>query len=251
MFAVSLLLIGVPRRQVVTYSLVVGLVSGLYVAKQYQQFRLFSTSSFAGVNLANSIGVGMGSARYAAYLSDPAHPSRVTPSVPDVLAERTKIAGQPNFNHIDYLYLNSQLLARYVKTVRSMPLENLAKEYLENAAIYFKPSSTYSSHHVIVDRLPWTGAFNRVFSAPILLYLIALASVVWLVRTLRGHSKGKGLGMLLPGLYVLIVAIVSDKGENMRFKFFLEPVILVFLVSQFSALARAASRAWGQRLAES
>jgi hypothetical protein len=247
LFAASLHLIGVPKRQLVTYSVVVGIISGLYVAKQHQQFSLPSTSSFTGVNLANSIDVGMGSARYAAYLDDPAHPSMMTPSMPDVLIKKTKIAGQPNFNHIDYLYLNNQLLARYVKDVRSMSLANLAEEYLENATIYFKPSSTYSSHHVIVDRLPWTGPYNRLFSAPVLLYLILLGFVVWLVRTIRNHSLKKGLGILLPGLYVLIVSIVSDKGENMRFKFFLEQVMLIFLVSQFSVLARATIRAWGRQ----
>ena len=40
--------------------------------------------------------------------------------------------------------------------------------YAENLAIYFKPSSTYSSNHVIVDRLPWTNLYNEIFSAPVL-----------------------------------------------------------------------------------
>ena len=42
--------------------------------------------------------------------------------------------------------------------------------------------------------------------------------------------------MLLPGLFVVLVSILADKGENMRFKFFVEPVMIVFLVSQAFAL---------------
>ena len=65
-----------PQAQLLAYVLVAGLISTVYLGKQYIQFGIFSTSSFSGVNLANSIGVGMGTAKYAAYLDQPDHPTQ-------------------------------------------------------------------------------------------------------------------------------------------------------------------------------
>lgn len=235
-----LLLLRVPWRQVLIFFVLTGLICGLYVAKQRSLFGILWTSSFAGVNLSNSIGVGMGTAKYAAYLNDPSHPTSVTPEMPDVLTSKTKIGGQRNFNNIDYLHLNNLLLKRYQKQLLSMPAVDIGKSYLENALIFFKPTSTYSSQHVIVDRLPWTGIYNWVFSAPVLPVLLLLGLIVWAVKVLKSQPYVSGLAILLPGLYVLLVSILSDKGENMRFKFFLEPVMFVFIVSQLGALGRAA-----------
>jgi hypothetical protein len=238
-FAACLYLCGVPRRQIVTYVIFTGLVSGFYLAKQQYLFGLLSTSSFAGVNLANSIGAGIGSAKYDGFLDDPGHPTAADPSMPSVLTSKTKIAGQPNFNNIDYLHLNNQLLARYEKRLVKVPVGELVQSYMENATIYFRPSSTYSSQHVIVDRLPWKWPYERAFSAPVLPILLFLAFAMWCLRVIRAGSLAQGVGMLLPGLYIMFVSIFSDKGENMRFKFFLEPVMFVFLASQFYALARS------------
>ena len=156
--------------------------------------------------------------------------------MPDVLTSPSKLEGQPNFNNIDYLDLNRQLLSRYKSALLSTPLDRLALSYLENAAIYFKPTSTYSSGHIIVDNLPWTRLYNQVFSAPSLPLALILAFCLWGLRVHKDRSWRLALGVLLPGLYVMAACILFDKGENMRFKFFLEPVMLIFVVSQLHAL---------------
>ena len=68
--------------------------------------------------MANSIGAGMGTAKYASYLDQPNHPTHVEFGMPAVLTATTKAGGQPNFNHIDYLSLNRQLSARFVRALR-------------------------------------------------------------------------------------------------------------------------------------
>ena len=65
---------------------------------------------------------------------------------------------------------------------------------------------------------------------------------VWALRTLRTHTLSAGLGILLPGLFVVLVSVLADKGENMRFKFFVEPVMIVFLVSQAAAVIHRPGR---------
>ena len=243
LFAASLFLLRVPGRQVARFLLITGLCTGAYLAKQQALFGLLSTSSFAGVNLANSIGVGMSGANYADFLNEAGHQSHVDVSMPAVLTDKTKLNGEPNFNHIDYLYLNNQLLGRYRTELSRMSVGELAREYWENTAIYFKPTSTYSSGHVIVERLPWRWIYDRVFSAPVLPVLLSLAVGIWCLSALSTGSFAKGLGLVLPAVFVLAVSILGDKGENMRFKFFLEPLMIVFLVSQSAAFTRLA-RGW-------
>ena len=44
--------------------------------------------------------------------------------------------------------------------------------------------------------------------------------------------------MVMPGLFIFLATVLFEKGENMRFKFFLEPVYYIFLASQFLVLCR-------------
>jgi len=237
MFALCLYFLGVGQRTLRTFLVTTCLISGLYLAKQASQFGLFSTTSFSGISLANSIGAGLGTETYTTFLDRGGHSTKEDPTLPGVLTSSTKINGEPNFNNIAYLELNRQLLARYKNTLRNASFERLAGSYLENALIYFMPTSTYSSH-VIVDHLPWTKIYNAVFSAPVLPILLLVAFLVWAVRAVKLRTSRKSIGMLLPALYILAVCIFSDKGENMRFKFWLEPIMVVFLVSQLHAVAQ-------------
>jgi hypothetical protein len=236
MFALCLFLLGVRRRVLITFLVTTCLVSGLYLVKQAYQFGLFSTTSFTGISLTNSIGFGFDTTIYTTYLDKVENNSVDNPSLPGVLTSRTKINGEPNFNNLAYLALNQRLLTRYQDALRSSSFERLAGSYLENALIYFMPTSTYSDH-VIVDHLPWTMLYNAVFSAPVLPLLLLISFIIWAARTLRSRTIREGIGVLLPALYILGLCIFFDKGENMRFKFWLEPIMVVFLVSQFHTVA--------------
>jgi hypothetical protein len=65
-----------------------------------------------------------------------------------------------------------------------------------------------------------------------------LASVLGAWRAFKTGTWLSAIGLALPGLAVLGISIFADKGENMRFKFFLEPVMIVFLAAQASFLAQ-------------
>src|SRR5574340_57386 len=209
LFALCLWLIRAHRPQVVAYILITGLLSTLYLTKQYRQFGIFSSSSMSAVSLANSIGAGIGTAKYAAYLQNTSLPTRVQVGMPAVLSAPPKLDGQPNFNHIDYLELNRQLSIRYLQALQRDSLADLIGSYVENTGIYFRPSSTYSSGHVIVERLPWRSAFERVFSAPILPALLLIASAIWCITALRARTFCSSLGVLLPAMFVIVVSILG------------------------------------------
>ena len=50
------------------------------------------------------------------------------------------------------------------------------------------------------------------------------------------RSLRRGLGLALPALYIAAVTIVFESGENMRYRFFLEPTFFVFIVLGLSRL---------------
>ncbi|MGE5073413.1 MAG: hypothetical protein ACM3MF_08295, partial [Anaerolineae bacterium] len=142
-----------------------------------------------------------------------------------------------NYNNMEYLRYNQQLTERYFAALRRMPPPDLARAYWENAVIYFSASSTYTTH-AIVDRLPWRAVYDAAFSLPVLVLLLLAALALWLRERYRRRELLTGLGLLLPGLFIFLSSILFERGENMRFKYFLEPVIFVFLVAQLSSAAR-------------
>ncbi|MDA8431590.1 MAG: hypothetical protein M0Z60_01355, partial [Nitrospiraceae bacterium] len=238
LFAASLALLKAPRRSIAVYLLITVTITGLYLGKQYHKFGIFSTSSFSGLNLARSVSENPGHYMdvYWNYLVEQNGEIQYDGSLPNTLRREQKIVDVPNFNNISYLTLNKELLGEYLHTLSTTPVRKLADIYLGNAAIYFKPSSGYTPD-LLVSVLPWRAVYDLGFSYPVFVALLAVSIAIALFR-LRPGETGATAALALPGLFIFLVSVLCDRGENMRFKFFLEPVFFVFIVSQFSAAAR-------------
>lgn len=234
---VSLIIFKVSKRKILLFILLVGGFSGIYIAKQYVQFNLLTTSSFAGYNLTHSVGISPSDYFFQDFVLG----KETKQTLPDVLTRKTKITGGPNFNHLGYLKLNHLLSGQYQQYLTSVSVGTLLSEYWENAQIYFRPSSRYSEN-VIVDRLIWRAYYDMFFSAPVLPLIIIFIGLVELWRILK-YKNFSSLGLLLPCLYIFAVCVFLEKGENMRLKYFLEPVFFVALVFYLSWLAQE-TRSW-------
>ena len=116
----------------------------------------------------------------------------------------------------------------------------LAGAFVDNLSIYLSPSSRYSAH-VIVDRLPWRSAYDAIVSFPVFPLLLIGSVLLWLSRTAR-EGWWRAVGLCLPVAFLAFVSILFDRGENMRFKFFIEPVLFVFVASQVWVAGRAIKR---------
>jgi len=162
-------------------------------------------------------------------------------SLPSVLVRRHKLTGAPNFNHVSYLRLNQDIMNYCKERFRITPLKQLLISYLHNGWIYFKPSSQYITRHVIVDRIPWRDFYDRIFSFPVLPSLILFAGLTSLARAKR-RDFITGFALALPGLYIFLASVLGEKGENMRLKFFLEPVLFIFIASQIYITSRQISQ---------
>ncbi len=240
----ALLLMRVPLRQVATLALGCGLVVGGYMLKQYLVFGWTATSSFAGSNCLHALGeepeVGF-STRMTVPLG-PLYSGVGFDGYPEALTRASKITGAHNFNHIADLYNERQLIGRCVQQVWRQPIRKTLGAFAVNLGYFLEPSSRYYEQpHAIVDRLPWRGIYDWVLSGYRLLALIAVAIAIWA----RGRDRAqwaRGLGIALPVLFVSLVSATFERGENMRFKFFVEPIVYVFLVSQMAVLVRRVRR---------
>jgi hypothetical protein len=227
----SLWLMRAPRRQIAVFASVAGLVIGLYSIKQAVLFGTVSTSTLQGTNLTRSIAADCGPLA-------PASPPPPGLSAP-VLTERRKLDGSENFNAVERLDIERQLMACFRRTLVRRTPASLWTIYRQNFDMFIQPSSVYSRNE-LVDRLPWRGAYDWVFSGWPLIALVGAASLLGLWQLRRRPRVA--LALILPVAYVLAACICGERGENLRFKFFLEPAAYVLIAVQLYRVARAAAR---------
>jgi hypothetical protein len=223
----SLALLGFPIRKSAQFFLISTLIVGLYSAKQLRLFHISSTSSFTGFNLYQSIGYSVSYESYAENFISIQEPGLKNINV---LTRIRKPNGSVNFNNIQYLSINQKLLQKFRRRILQTPPRLLARIYFENLRIYLLPSSQYSTH-VFLDRLPQRSIYDTIFSYPILPGLLTILSCFWLLRANKTELTST-TGLILPVIFIAIICIFCERGENMRFKFFIEPVMFVFIATQ-------------------
>lgn len=241
---VALALMRVPRRRVAAFAAACGLLVGAYMMKQYLVFGSTSTSSFAGSSCLHSLGEEpeMGLSTRTTVALGPLLSQTSFDGYPSALTRDTKVTGAHNFNHVADLANERNLMGRCVEQLISQPIGKTFGAYSVNLAYFLQPSSRYYEQpHAIVDRLPWRDVYDWLLSGYRLVVLLALATAAW-ARGRSGVELARGLGLALPVLFVSFVCVVFERGENMRFKFFVEPVLYVFLVSQLAAMLRRRPR---------
>lgn len=238
LLGLSVFLLGMPRRPLLVFVLVTGGVALLYTAKQFAMFRIFSTSSFAGYNLCKSIGIDN---HYTVHLD---LDGRDVTGLPSVLARQSKLTRSINYNNINYLDFSNYLLHKYVKYMLKFPIASLVDNYGENLSLYWRPSSRYGNEvNVIVEHLPYRAVFDAVLSYPVFPVMLLAAGAWALGTSLQRKDLWAFAGMLLPGAAIFVITVIGDKGENMRYKYFLEPVYMILITW---ALHDAFGWLWGR-----
>ncbi len=225
--AASLWLMAVPLARAVRVLVPIALVMLAFLAKQYVLFGLTTTSSF-------------GPDSFCKGLSEYCHGTATVdlPEITDryhafVLRRAEKLNGEYNYNQEAFLKRSFAQMEEYKTLLRRLTPTRVLEILRVNLSFYLRPTSRHSSH-VIVDRLPWRGAFEVVLSGWSFVALVLLSIAAWLraCRKQTGEARRSallhGLGLALPAVYVAAVTIVFESGENMRYRFFLEPTFFVF-----------------------
>jgi hypothetical protein len=237
--AAALVLRRAPRRKVLVFAVSSAVVVGAFMLKQYLVFGSTSTSSFQGSSCLHGLGEypAMGFSSNITTPMGPLYHHLAAHGHPPALIRGIKITRAHNYNHLADLRNERALLRTCLARLASQPLGTTLHAWWENLEIFFQPSSRYLTPHVIVDRLPWRGAFEWLFSGLRLVFLLAAATVLWAWGRTRSELLA-GLGLALPVLFVSAVCVVFERDENMRYKFFVEPVLYVFLVAQAASAIR-------------
>lgn len=236
--AASLWLMAVPRGRALRVLLPISVVMLAFLAKQYVLFGLTTTSSF-------------GPDSFCKGLSEYCHgATRVDlPKTTDrfnafVLRRAEKLNGEYNYNQEAFLKRSFSQMEEYKALLRRLTPGRVIELMKINLDFYLRPTSRHSSH-VIVDRLPWREPFEFLLSGWRFVSLLVLSIALWIRGCSRETGEARrrailhGLGLGLPALYVAAVTIVFESGENMRYRFFLEPTLYVFF---WISLTTAGSR---------
>ncbi|MBN2371453.1 MAG: hypothetical protein JXO72_13300 [Vicinamibacteria bacterium] len=235
----ALALRGWSRRRLIVFVSVAGVLMCAYLYKQYRLFGVAVTSTFAGYNGCRSIDAPCDwSMRDRAQRLPPLpDPSRAL-----ALRRMRKPNGEYNFNQIAYLRISFAQMDQYFRHFRRKPFRETVSAYARNLHLYLMPSSHYArvveTEHELVKRLVWRAPYDRLFSGVPLSLLVAGAGLYWFIHAPGSRERKRLIGLTLPCLYVLLVSVVFEGGENMRFKFFIEPVLVVLLASTAYDLAR-------------
>ncbi|HPF36418.1 MAG TPA: hypothetical protein P5571_10935 [Candidatus Krumholzibacteria bacterium] len=243
LLAGSLLLLRAPRRTVLTFLVTTVLISGLHVEKQHARFGTWFTSTLSGFNLVRSVGID-DTEGYLHLMDARAATPGPTGDGPAVLTRAFIAPGVPNYNHADYLAENHRLLDVYHAHLKTLPLGDLLRDYAFNLWLYVQPSSRYT-RHAVVDRLPWRKAADRLASFPAGLLPLGLAGLAWGAALRRGGRR-TAAALALPVGAVFLLSVLCEQGENMRYRFFLEPAAVVF-VGVWAPRSRALIRSWRRR----
>ncbi len=232
---VSLLMMRVPRARAARVLLPIFVVMIAFLAKQYVLFGLTTTSSFGPDSFCKGL------SEYCQGTATVELPKTTDRFNAFVLRRAEKLNGEYNYNQEAFLHRSFAQMEEYKALLRRMTPGRAFELLKVNLSFYLRPTSRHSSH-VIVDRLPWRRPLEFLLSGWSLLVLLFVSTLIWLkgCRELTGDSSRRavlrGLGLALPALYVAGVTIVFESGENMRYRFFLEPTMFVFFWISLASL---------------
>ncbi|MEW5871542.1 MAG: hypothetical protein AB1894_19870 [Chloroflexota bacterium] len=237
-YILALLLMRIPTRKILAFAALTGLVVGLYTAKQYLLFGVTFSSSLSAGNCMHGLG---NFSDYAGWgVAD--IPISPPPAPVGVLTREFRITGSSNFNYYTHLQYHKAIFSKCFELLLTQPWQQTAYAWFGNLLIYLRPSSAFTTPHAIADRLPWRPVYNWLFSGiPLLLLICSSLAISCRAMVVAGNQTRpllRGLGLLLPALMIFLMTVIFERGENMRYKFFLEPVFYTFVVAQiYSAIA--------------
>jgi len=223
---VALWCVGCDWRRALRTALPFALVVALLLLKQYVLFGLTVTSSFGPFNACRAL-----SGWCLGWQPVPA-PALPSPASARVLRRVNKLDGSQNYNHVDFVRRTASQMAEYRQLLAMTTPTQFLAAVGRNFDVWLIPSSRFWPHR-IVDKLPWRKLFDAFSGGWRLLALVALAGVwsIWRERPRRVGMR-RALGLALPCAYVVAVSLVFEFKENVRYKFFVEPVLWVFILAQ-------------------
>lgn len=231
----SLFLLPIKKQKVILALAIFCAVVFLYCGKQFLLFHTLSTTTYAGYHKTGIIWHTPDKGEMKKYLD------RIQAKYPE---GARKIRDQYN-NEITWKQnlIYNAIFSDKLKDDFYYNVKQIVKSFKFNFNDYWRPSS----HHAvstIAPHLGWRIVYDWVFSEWRLWMLLVISLITWLIcGKKQGHHRiMRFLSLSVIISYILIITHLSNRlkwTEAGRLKFFLEPVFLVFILSQLTLLIRS------------
>lgn len=247
-------------RKVLTAAAIPLLVVTLWYGKNFVQFGQFTGSTWFGMNFSRMANAAVtrperqvlydrGAISAVSFIRPFRTPDKYCGTVPlppptgiPVLDQEMKPSGVPNFNNSLFIALSRQYGRDAFKIVAAYPTA-YPRSLVESYRRYFRPSSVYSYLDGNAAHIGALVRAQRLLNAG---WLLALGYVVAFIvgiamlfrRSLLGAHRLPLLFLWFNIVWVTIAANAIEVGENNRFRFVADPLVLAFLVAVAVALAR-------------
>jgi hypothetical protein len=194
-----------------------------------------------------------------------------------LLDRPSKESGEPNYHHLAYIEISRLYRGDAMTVVRTRPGTYLAAVGKAFWTFYMRPATDFLVAAPAVRQLGWYaslydaivygappgrpgrhdmrdvragGFWSNVAMSPLLRiwFLAALiGGPIWLVRLARSHRLRTpdgiaAVALVGPLLYITAVCNLAELGENMRFRFTVEPAALILVVVGATAALRRLRR---------
>jgi len=236
LIACCLVLMKIPRKQVMKFIIICTLLIVPYVAKQYYLFKNIG-STYLGYHFYYLVAGDSQPVNEIKILADSIPWTYPKDASLSIGVYNTEKEWRENFAY--YKLFNQYLVHHPFEAVK-----NIATTFVYNWHDYWRPSSVYEGSNVVVRILPWNYRFIQFFSYPSNFLILVFSFFLW-----RKMRKDAGLpsidnGILGIGLILFYIFMSSTlingngKGatEAVRYKFFLEPIYYVFIAGSFYSL---------------
>ncbi len=240
-FAVSLLIMRIRRRDAIVSVTIFGSIVILLCLKQFMLFHTLSTTTFAGYHKTGIIWCEPSNLIMQRYAK------QINVQYP---LEAVNYGGKFNSEATwrDNL-IHSAIFADLLKTNFIKCIKEIFQSFRYNFSNYWYPS-VYGTENVITGNLPWTFLYNWVFSGTRFIFLLLISGLIWVCFSKSSIKKNtaKVIGLLLVLSYIFVISNLCNRlfwTEAYRIKFFLEPVYFIFVFSQiFLAIRALIYRLW-------
>jgi len=237
LLTVCLMLMKIPRKQLMKFILISAILITPYLVKQYHVFKVIDSTN-------------LGYHRYFLVAGD-SHPIAEARAIGAAIPWR-----YPKEASLSVGCLNAEpfwrenfgyhkLANQYILAHPFESLKNIARTFfVYNWTGYWRPSWNFCGPNHVVLLLPWQDALKVFLTYPTTFIILVFAILLWR----RGRKEAglsvfddRILGLILPWIYIFLTStLVNGDGkgatESIRYKFFLEPVYYVFIMAQIYRL---------------
>ena len=231
----SLYIAGTATKRIVKIVGFISIIIFLYSAKQFLLFNTISTATFGGQHKLGIIW----------YKPDSGELSREMDKAKQLInypENAKKFKDKFNTEHQLLTHIASEnIFKQRLACCLQESLSGILRSIKLNLEHFLEPTSRYpianKNSNPFGDQQSWTEVLEKIFSGWLMIAVLAVVLLLYLIRFVGNYSsyRRRSLAPAIMFSYIFLILLLSNRyhwAEAERLKFFLEPTIFVFIVTQ-------------------